>query len=231
MIKEPDRLEQKIALISQAVIFKGLCERARKDFADMAVSIHYAKDDVVLQSHDPCSAFILVEHGLIRVSRYSALGKRLTYLLSGPGEPINLVGPFTGDPRAYVAEAVLDSTILSVNRKDFLAFAFANHQLIINIIDTLGHAVDSSNTRILDMYEKKVIQRLKLVLHTLFQKFGPTLNFTAEEIAELASTTTESSLRVLTDLRSNGIIDKSRGQIHILTPEALTDATTEDLWL
>ncbi len=231
MTKQPDHREKKIAFISRAAIFKGLSEQARKNFADLAVSIRYAKNEIVFHSHEPCSSFVLVEHGLIRVSRYSALGKRLTYLLAGPGEPINLVGPFTGAPRAYVAEAALDSTILSVKRKDFLAFAFANHQLVINIIGILGYAVDSSNTRILDMLEKKVVQRLKRVLYTLAQKFGPTLNFTAAEIAELASTTTESSLRVLTDLRHNGIIGKSRGQIHILKPEALSDAEAEDLWI
>jgi len=231
MTKEHDHLDRKIALISRAAIFKGLSKQALKEFAELAASIRYAKNGIVFQSHEPCSAFVLVDQGLIRVSRYSALGKRLTYLLAGPGEPINLVGPFTGEPRAYVAEAAMDSTILSVKRKDFLSFAFANHQLIINIIGTLGHAVDSSNTRILDMLEKKVIQRLKQVLYTLSQKFGPTLNFTAVEIAELASTTTESALRVLTDLRNNGIIGKSRGQIHILNPEALKDAETEDLWI
>lgn len=231
MEKYTDRLEKKIALISRSFVFTGLSEQALIDFAELAASIRYAKNDIVFQSHEPCSAFVLVDQGLIRVSRYSALGKRLTYLLAGPGEPINLVGPFTGDPRAYVAEAALDSTILSVKRKEFLAFAFANPQLIINIIDILGHAVDSSNTRILDMLEKKVIQRLKRVLYTLFQKFGPTLNFTAAEIAELASTTTESALRVLTDLRNNGIIGKSRGLIYILKPEALSDAEAEDMWI
>ena len=231
MARDPDRLEKKIALVSQSIVFKGLPDQALKDFADLAVSIPYAKNEVVFHSHEPCSAFVLVEQGLIRVSRYSALGKRLTYLLAGPGEPINLVGPFTAAPRAYVCEAVKDSTILSVNRKDFLTYALANHQLIINIIGILGYAVDSSNTRILDLIEKKVIQRLKRVLYTLSQKFGPTLNFTAVEIAELASTTTESSLRVLTDLRNKGIIGKSRGQIHILKPEALSDAEAEDLWI
>lgn len=231
MKKASDHLERKMALIGRAVIFKGISEHARRDFADLAVSVSYAKNDIVFQCEEPCSAFILVDQGLIRVSRYSALGKRLTYLLAGPGEPINLVGPFTGAARAYVAEAVRDTIILSVNRKEFLAFAFANHQLIINIVEILGHAVDSSNTRILDMLEKKVIQRLKRVLHTLSKKFGSTLNFTAEEIAELASTTTESSLRVLADLRNNGIIEKSRGQIHILNPEALIDAEAEDLWI
>ena len=231
MIKEPDLLEQKIALFNQADIFKGVSEPALEAFAKMAVSIYYAKNDIVFQCHDPCSAFILVDQGLVCVSRYSALGKRLTYLLAGPGEPINLVGPFTGAARAYVAEAVRDTIVLSVKRKDFIKFAFDNHQLIINIIAILGHAVDSSNTRILDMVEKKVIQRLKQVLHTLSKKFGSTLNFTAEEIAELASTTTESSLRVLTDLRNKGIIDKSRGQVHILDHEALIDAGAEELWI
>jgi len=55
-----------------------------------------------------------------------------------------------------------------------LADVFANPQLIINIIWSMGHAVDSSNTRILGTPGKKVIE--------------------------------ESSLRLLTDLRNNGII-------------------------
>ena len=150
MARDPDRLEKKIALVSQSIVFKGLPDQALKDFADLAVSIPYA---------------------------------------------------------------------------------FANSQVIINILGIMGHAVDSSNSRILDMLEKKVIQRLKRVLYTLSQKFGPNLNFTAVEIAELASTTTESSLRVLTDLRNNGIIGKSRGRIQILKPEALSDAESEDMWI
>ncbi len=233
MIMESDHRARKIALIRRAGVFHGLPEQAQKKFADLAVVVPYAKKEIIFQSQEPCNAFILVESGLVRVSRYSALGKRLTYLLAGPGEPINLVGPFTGAPRAYIAEAMVDSTILSVTRKDFLAFAFANCQLVINIVGILGNAVDSSNTRILDMQEKKVIQRLKRVLQTLSQKFGPTLNFTAMEIADLAGTTTESTLRILIDLRNKGVIGKNRGQIQIRDPEALIDAETEseDLWI
>jgi hypothetical protein len=47
----------------------------------------------------------------------------------------------------------------------------------------------------------------------------------------LGSTTTESSLRVLGDLRQKGIIEKSRGQIYILKPEALIDPECDDLWI
>lgn len=231
MIREPVNLEKKIALFRGAALFKGLSMDAQKDLAELAVSKQYARNEIVFQPDEPCDAFTIVEDGLIRVSRYSALGKRLTYLLAGPGEPINLVGPFTGAPREYVAEAARDSTIVSIDRELFIHFAFAHPQLIVNIIGTLGHAVDSSNSRILDMLDKKVVDRLKRVLHTLLKKYGPVLNFTSAEIAELTGTTTETALRVMGDLRQNGIIEKRRGQIEILTPEALADPDSETFWI
>ncbi len=210
----------------------GLCGAARKTFAELAVIKRFAKNEVVFQAEEPYLDFALVEYGLVRVSRYSALGKRLTYLLAGPGEPINLVGPFTGAGRANIAEAAQGTTIVVVDHKAFMEFAFSNPQLIINIINILGQAVDSSNSRILDMQEKKVIERLRRTLHALSEKFGPFLNFTAVEIADLAGTTTETVLRVLGDLRQAGIIEKKRrGQIHVLTPEALIDPESDGLWI
>ncbi|BBO86230.1 Crp/Fnr family transcriptional regulator [Desulfosarcina ovata] len=231
MTKPHADIDRIITLFGRSDVMKGIPLKAQEELAGSAVIKRYEKNDVLSQAEEPCESFVLVEEGMIRVSRYSPLGKRLTYLLAGPGEPINLVGPFTGEARANVAEAAAASTVVSIERKDFIRFAFAYPQLIVNIIDILGQALDSSNSRILDMQEKKVVQRLKRVLHRLSEKFGPLLNFTAVEIADLASTTTESALRVLSDLRQKGIIEKSRGQIHIIKPEALIDPESEELWI
>ena len=224
-------LERKVALFGRAAVMKGLSPEAQKEIADVAVIKRYTKNEVVFRSDEPYDHFALVECGLIRVSRYSALGKRLTYLLAGPGEPINLVSPFTGASRANMAEAARDTTIVCVANKMFIEFAFTHPQIVINIIDTLGQAVDSSNSRILDMLEKKVIERLKRTLYALSKKFGPVLNFTAVEIAELAGTTTETALRVLGNMRDAGTIEKRRGQIHIINPEALIDPESDELWI
>jgi CRP-like cAMP-binding protein len=129
MIKGPVNLEKKIALFSRAALFKELSPDAQKDLAKFAVLKQYAKNEIVFQSDEPCDAFDIVEDGLVRVSRYSALGKRLTYLLAGPGEPINLVGPFTGASREYVAEAAQDTTIVSIDREEFTQFAFSHPQM------------------------------------------------------------------------------------------------------
>ncbi|MFH1153542.1 MAG: Crp/Fnr family transcriptional regulator [Pseudomonadota bacterium] len=222
----------KTRLFSQAAILKGLSQDALNEMTQLTVARQYQKNEIIFQANEPTAIFILVFEGLIRVSRYSATGKRLTYLLAGPGEPIDLVRPFTGDRRENIAEAVKESTIVCINREEFLQFAVRHPQLVINIIGTLGQAVDSSNSRILDMLDKKVIERLKRVLHSLYKKFGPVLNFTAVEIAELAGTTTESSLRVLGTLCQDGIIEKSRGQIHILRAEMLPEYDDETaMWI
>jgi CRP-like cAMP-binding protein len=231
MNTEPADFEKKLILFGRSALLRGLSPEAQAELAGLATLKHFAKNDVIFRAQAPCEAFTIVAEGLVRVSRYSATGKRLTYLLAGPGEPLNLVGPFTGNPRDYVAEASTEATIVFIDRKAFTEFAFDHPRLIVNIIDILGQAVDSSNSRILDMLDKKVIQRLKRVLHTLSKKFGPVLNFTAQEIADLASTTTESALRVLGDLRQEAIIEKSRGQIKIIKPEALIDPECEDMWI
>lgn len=224
-------LEAKTAFFSRAVGFQGLSNEACGELARLAEIQLVVKDGIIFGPEESCWSFDLVFEGLVRVSLYSLLGKRLTYLLAGPGEPLNLVGPFTGVPRKNTAEAVKDTILMRIKRQDFTHFAFTHPQLITNIIGILGQAVDSANSRILDMVEKKVILRLKRILYTLTQKFGPTLNFTAVEIAELSGTTTESVLRLLAQLREGGIIEKSRGQIRVMDARALLDPEIDAIWL
>ena len=154
----------------------------------------------------------------MKVSIYAPSGIRLTYLLAERGEPLNLVGPFTGAIRSISADALKKALILCIKRDALITFAFDNPTILSNAIAILGRAVDSANLRIMDMVEKRVEQRLSRVLHTLHTKFGTTLNFTSSELAELAGTTTESALT-------------ERATIHILDSGLLTPEAPEKLWL
>jgi CRP-like cAMP-binding protein len=83
----------------------------------------------------------------------------------------------------------------------------------------------------IDMLEKRVDQRLLRVLHTLYQKFGHTLHFTSTELAELAGTTTESTLRAMGRLRKMGIVESGRAEVRIMRSEAFQDPGSETFWL
>ena len=224
-------IAERVELFRQALGFEDLNDIQLKEIACLAFEKRFCKGQFIFHQNDPCDFFHVVAQGLVKVSICSSSGIRITYLLAERGEPLNLVGLFTGLPRFLSAEAFEDSTVMHVKRADFIAFALKNPTLIINIISILGRAIDSANSRVVDMMEKRVEQRLHRVLYTLYKKFGSTLRFTSHELAELAGTTTESTLRAMARLRQLGIVRSGRGEIIIIEPTKLTDLGSETLWL
>jgi len=144
-------IEEKLALFSQAFGFKHLSADARKKLAALSEARHYQKNVLIFGPDDPCRYFFLVADGLVRVSITSSEGNRLTYLLAVRGEPLNLVGPFTGGSRLMAAETLKETTLVLIDRDAFTRFAFSHPDLIVEIISKLGESLDSANSRILDM--------------------------------------------------------------------------------
>ena len=224
-------LAERVDLFKNTLGFEGLGDDQIEEIAALAFTRFFAKGDNIFSQDEPCEFFHVVSRGLVKVHIRSFSGRRITYLLAGRGEPLNLVGPFTGSPRFISAEALEEAIVAHVKREDFLSFAVKNPALIINIISILGSAIDSANRRIIDMIEKPVEQRLLKVLYTLYEKFGDILKFTSNELAELAGTTPESTLRAMSRLRKRGIITSGRGEVSIVRPDQLKHLHDETLWV
>ncbi|MCB2226892.1 MAG: Crp/Fnr family transcriptional regulator [Desulfarculaceae bacterium] len=223
--------EQRRELFGRAMGFEGLGPEQIAAIAEMSFYAHYAKGAPVFLQEDPCEFFYLVAEGLVKVFISSSSGICVTYLLAKRGEPLNLIGPFTGSPRILSAEAMQESVVACIPSTEFVAFALANPLLLANIMTILGKAIDSANSRIVDMVEKRVEQRLVRVLTTLFDKFGSEIKLTSGELAELAGTTTESTLRTMGRLRSLGIVESRRGQVRIISPTSLKNLEDDPLWV
>ena len=226
-------IEDRVRIFREALGFEGFNDSDLQKIAEVSFLKHYSKGEIIFHQNEPCRFFYIVAKGLVKVFIYSYTGARITYLLAERGEPLNLVGPFTGEPRSLFAEAMIDSAVIHVKREDFVNFAFQHPSLVINIISILGKAIDSANSRIIDMMEKRVKQRLLRVLYTLYRKFGDTIELTSNELADLAATTTETTLRVMAQLRKAGIINSRRGKVTILKPEKLKPPvdSEEAFWL
>ena len=65
------------------------------------------------------------------------------------------------------------------------------------------------------MVYDSVERRLAQTLLTLSQKFGPTIPLTKHELAELANTTVETTIRILSQLKKRGVLKSSRGSTTI----------------
>ena len=222
---------ERVEFFRAALGFEGLTQGQLEEVAKKAFSTRFGKGELIFDQNDRCESFHAVAKGLVKVSICSPSGFRMTYLIARPGEPLNLVGPFVGSPRTLSAVAMEDSVVVGMKRQDFTAMVFKNPVLITNIISILGHALDSANSRMIDMLEKRVDQRLLRVLYTLNKKFGTVLSFTSFELAELAGTTGESTLRAMARLRKMGIVETGRGVVRIIEPDKLQDLGSDTFWL
>ena len=224
-------LEVRAQLFQDAMGFSGISRMEIKKLASMAGLRRFVKGQMVFEQDQPCEYFHLVASGLVKVYICSASGYRMTYLLARRGEPLNLVGPFTGDPRFLCAEAMQTTEVAHIPRHDFVRFVADNPILFSNIMAILSKAVDSANSRLIDMVEKRVEERLLRVLLTLLDKFGSEIKLTSTELAELAGTTVETTLRTMARLRGLGIIESERGQITIIRPASLKNPERLPLWV
>ena len=226
-----EEMDRRVQILKPIFGVESVTHRQLEEIAQCSFIKDYSKGEVIFEQGESCEFFYTVMKGLVKVSMYGFTGSKITYLLAGSGESLNLVGPFTGKPRYLSAESLNNARLLLLKRDDFLSFVYKHPTVIVNIMNMLGNAIDSANDKILDMIEKRVEQRLLKVLYTLQKKFGQRLRFTSSDFAELAGTKTESTLRAMAQFRKRGMIQSSRGEVIILDLEQMEDQSCQTYWV
>ncbi len=124
--------------------------------------------------------------------------------------------PMQFDPGRIAAQAVTGTRVLAIKKDDFLHFLAGHPQVTLSIINVLGGRLRDAANRLKDLAGERVEQRLARILLMLSAKLGKTLPFTRQEIADMAGMTTETTIRLTTQLKERGIISTVRGKITIV---------------
>lgn len=222
-------MDERVELFRQSAFLKGLPLDTILALAKVTEHVKYPKGTIITRNGELNTTVYFVICGVLKVSACSKSGKRLTFLLVKKGEPYNLMSPYMQYPRFLEAEVMRDARCLLIKGDVFRTFVEQHPEITPNIIEWIGIAFDSANSRILDMMEKKVEIRIMRVLATLYDKFDMPLHFTSVEISELAGTTPESTLRAMGILRDMGVIETGRGKIWIKNAEMLRDAVEQNI--
>jgi CRP/FNR family transcriptional regulator, nitrogen oxide reductase regulator len=89
------------------------------------------------------------------------------------------------------------------------------------VISLLSGRLREAQSRLRDMAGERVEQRLARLLLRLSAKLGSTLPFTRQELSDMAGTTTETTIRVLSQWKDQGVISSVRGKILITDEKKL----------
>lgn len=212
---------EKIEMLRQSLIFSGLSRDELAELAGTAVERKLEAGGVVFWEDDPPEWFYVLAEGRIKVVKHSSQGKEFIIAFFGPGEVFGEVAVFEDKPYPASSEAVTASRVLGIRRQDFLSFLARHPAVALRIINLLGGRLREAQSRLRDLAGERVEQRLAGTLLTLSSRLGPTLPFTRQEIADMAGTTTETTIRLMKRLKDGGIVRSERGKIIIADEEKL----------
>jgi CRP-like cAMP-binding protein len=207
--------------------FAGLSEVQLNEIAAVAKPHHFKKGDFIFHQGDPPDFFHVVQQGIVKTFKVSPFGKHIIVKIASFGDTLNASALF-GEKHFVYAQAIDEVVVLSIRKKEYLSLVNKYPLIAMNIVTILGKGLDNEYERILDLVGETVEHRLCNFLFMLFIKFGTTLSLTREELAELAGTTTETAIRVLSRLKAGGIISSTRGRIVILNQAKLQALAQHD---
>ena len=223
MLKRVTKLQSngKIQILRGSSIFSGLNDDELAELANLAIERSIMSSEFIFWEGDVPEWFYIVAEGRVKVLKYSSLGKEFIIAFFDPGEILGEVAVFEGKPYPASAQAVAETKVLGIRREAFLSFLAQRPQVALRIISVLGGRLRESQSRLKDLAAERVEQRLARTLLMLSSKFGSTLPFTRQEVADMTGTTTETTIRFMSRLKDGGIISSVRGKVIILDEEKL----------
>jgi CRP/FNR family transcriptional regulator len=209
------------AVLKQSLVFSGLRAEEMRELAGMCVEKRFTAGEFVFWEGDPPDWFFILAKGRVKVIKQSSSGREFIVAFFGPGEIFGEVAVFEGRPYPASAQAVEASVALGIRRQDFLGFLSRRPEVALRIINVLGGRLRMASARLRDLAGERVEQRVARILLMLSGRLGTTLPFTRQDIADMAGTTTESTIRFMSGLNERGITKAARGKIIILDEQKL----------
>jgi CRP/FNR family transcriptional regulator, nitrogen oxide reductase regulator len=202
-------------IIQKSSIFASLSREELEELAGLVSEHRFNADAMIFWEGDDSQYFYFVAEGKIKVSKLASTGKEIVLAFFGPGEIFGEVAVFENKSYPASAQAMASTRLLGIRKADFIRYLTVHPKTALEIIGVLSSRLRESQSRLRDLAGERVEQRLARMVLMLSAKIGPVIPFTRQEISDMAGTTTETTIRILSQWKERGIISSVRGKITI----------------
>lgn len=190
---------------------------------DREMRTYTAKDMIYDFAQFPKWLFFIVT-GQVKCYQTNEFGKELITHVYGPGDFFGFLPLLTDTRYDDSAMAIEDTAIRLIPPKDFKSLLFNNRDVAAQFIKMLAHHADHSERQLIDLAYSSVRRKISNALLTLHDKNnGQPFKIKREDLAALAGTAKETTIRTISNFKSEGILDIENNLFHIKDKEALED--------
>ncbi len=213
--------------INSSKLFSRLSEKAKMDLSSMLRTTNVKKGSMVYGVGEKSETVYLLKEGGIKISRVSEDGKELTMDILKPGDIFGETSLSGEGKREDFAEAVEDSYICDVKKKDFEDLIGKNPELSFTLVKLMGLRMRKIESRFEDVIFKDVRTRVVSLLKDVAGKYGVPardgagmeIRLSHQELANLAGATRETVTIELNNLKKEGFISEIKRK-SIIIPKA-----------
>ncbi len=189
----------------------------------------YKKNETLFHEGDPPLHLFFVNRGKVKTYKMHDDGKEYATSLYKDGDFFGYVPLLENVPYADSAETLEDSEICKIPKNDFLALISNNRDIAGKFIKMLSNHVMEREKQLLSVAYDTGRKRIAEALLLLAERYGEKENdririaVSRDDLASLSGTTTETSIRCLSEFKADKLIHIEGRKITLLDLEALRE--------
>ncbi len=207
------------AVIQACSVMNALNDQERSRIAEQSFMAYAERGESIWLVGSPSEFFAMAGSGFVKMTRTSPQGAEVAVELLGPGQCFGLLAALEGRPYPLSAIAVTPCWYLKVPTRVLLEVYEKNDKLRDQILRALAPRLRRAHEMMSRMSSGKVEQRIAAVLLILGESYGRkgklggirlNVPLTRLDIAEMAGTTVETCIRVMSKWQKAQIVTTDR---------------------
>lgn len=169
-----------------------------------------------------------INMGKIKITQQGEMGKEQIIRFAKEGDVIGYSSLLRGEKYSCSAVALEDSSVCFISKNFFIKLVTTNISLALKMINLLGNELKLSEQRITAIAQKTVRERTAEAILLLKEVGGYevdnitlNINLSREDLASMIGTARETATRLLSEFKSDGIIELKGKKIRIIDKQKL----------
>jgi CRP/FNR family transcriptional regulator, polysaccharide utilization system transcription regulator len=187
----------------------------------------YKRGDILYQEGNRISGFFCINGGIIKVFKTGFDGKEQIIRFAKQGDIIAYRSVLSNELACTSAKVIEDCQVCFIPSEILISFIKTNPAYALELLKLACHELGEANSFITDIAQKTVRERLAEVLLFLVNDFGLdsenflNISLTREELANIVGTATESVIRLLSEFKSDKLVELNGRKIRIINRKGL----------
>lgn len=215
-------------------MFSTLSDKDIIRLSDMAKEFTYKNGEYVFYEGDSPDWFCIVKEGNIKAIKQAEDGKEIIMHMFKAGDTFGEVAVFDRRPYPASALTVGQTTIIKFHQTHCFEILETMPDVATKFLLTMGRKqrefVKRIEAALTSRVEKRIANTLLKLASMIDTEQGKSINLhlTRKDIASMVGTTIETTIRVMSRLQKEGVIETRKNGITILKPDRLREISGQE---